>query len=140
MGKTISAKTREEVIFRARGFCEYCRSDSKFAESPYDVEHILPQSKGGKSELDNLALACHGCNLFKAAKTKVFDSMTNKNVRLFNPRTDVWRNHFGWTSDFSELIGLTAIGRATIEALDLNREGLINQRKRFHIHGKYLPE
>ena len=138
--KSVSAVIRRKVIFRADGFCEYCRSNSKFAESPYDVEHILPKSKGGKSELENLALACHGCNLFKAAKTEFFDSVSDKNVRLFNPRTDVWHNHFGWTSDFSEIIGLTAIGRATIEALDLNREGLINQRKMFYKYGKYPPE
>ncbi len=138
--KSISAEIRQEVIFRANGFCEYCRSNSRFADSPSDVEHILPQSKGGKSEPDNLALACHGCNLFKSNKTDLFDVTTDKIVRLFNPRIDIWKEHFSWTSDFSEIVGLTAIGRATIEALNLNREGLVNQRRMLHKYGKHPPE
>lgn len=138
--KSISAELRREVIFRANGFCEYCRSNSRFADSPSDVEHILPQSKGGKSELDNLALACHGCNLFKSNKTEFFDVVSSKAVRLFNPRIDVWNEHFIWTSDFVEMVGLTAIGRATIEVLNLNREGLINQRRMLNKYGKHPPE
>ncbi len=138
--KSVSDEIRKKVIFRAYGFCEYCRSNSEFAESPYDIEHIYPQSKGGKSKLENLALACHGCNLFKSTRTEFFDAVSDKTVRLFNLRTDVWQNHLGWTSDFSKIIGLTAIGRATIEALNLNREGLINQRKIFHKYGKHPPQ
>lgn len=137
--KSVSAEIRLEVIIRSNGFCEYCRSNSKFADSPFDVEHILPQSKGGKSELDNLALACHGCNLFKSNKTEFFDVATDKIVRLFNPRIDVWNEHFIWTSDYAEIVGLTAIGRATIEALNLNRNGLVNQRRMLHKYGKHPP-
>lgn len=135
----VSPKKRREVIKRARGFCEYCRSNSKFSESPFDVEHIRPESKGGKSELDNLALACHGCNLFKSDKIEFFDSATDETVRLFNPRKDYWNNHFAWTSDFTETVGLTAIGRVTIEALKLNRESLKNQRKALYKYGEHPP-
>lgn len=137
--KSISAKIRREVIERAKGFCEYCFSNSKFADSPFDLDHILPESNGGKSELNNLALACHGCNLFKSKKTEFFDAVSDKTVRLFSPRIDVWQEHFVWSSDFSGIVGLTAIGRATIEALNLNREGLINQRRMLHKYGKHPP-
>jgi hypothetical protein len=41
---TVTAKNRRAVIGRAKGFCEYCRSNSKFAESPFDIDHILPES------------------------------------------------------------------------------------------------
>lgn len=135
----VSPKKRREVIKRAGGFCEYCRSNSKFSESPFDIDHILPESKGGKSEISNFALACHGCNLFKSDKTDFFDAATDKFIRLFNPRTDLWNNHFVWTSDFTEMVGLTAIGRVTIEALKLNRESLINQRKALYIYGEHPP-
>ena len=135
--KSVSAEIRREVIIRADGFCEYCRSNSRFADSPFDVEHILPESKGGKSELVNLALACHGCNLFKSNKTEFFDAVSDKTVRLFNPRIDVWEEHFSWPSDFAEIVGLTAIGRATINTLNLNREGLVNQRRMLYRFGKH---
>lgn len=137
---TISMKNRRTVMERAKGFCEYCRSNSKFADSPFDIDHIIPESEGGKSEPANLALACHGCNLFKSNKLNFFDSVSDKEVNLFNPRIDAWSKHFAWKSGFTEIVGLTAIGRATVEALKLNREGLVNQRKMLYKVGKHPPE
>lgn len=137
--KFVSAKNRRQTIARARGFCEYCRSNSKFADSPFDVDHILPDSEGGNTAPENLALSCHGCNLFKSNRTEFFDAATDKTVRLFNPRADVWSEHFVWTGDFTEIVGLTAVGRATIKALNLNREGLINQRRMLRDYGRHPP-
>jgi len=57
------------VVKRARGCCEYCRSQACFAIQSFSVEHIIPKSQGGKSTLDNLALACQGCNNHKYNKT-----------------------------------------------------------------------
>ncbi|MCY7375859.1 MAG: HNH endonuclease [Pyrinomonadaceae bacterium] len=138
--KSVSSEIRRDVIERAKGFCEYCRSNSRFADSPFDVEHILPESKGGATMLENLALACHGCNLSKSNKIEFLDAMTDKMVSLFNPRIDVWSEHFVWTSDYSEVVGITAVGRATVEALNLNRDGLVNQRKVLHKYGKHPPD
>ncbi len=138
--KSVSARNRRETAKRAKGFCEYCRSNSRFSDSPFDIDHILPESEGGKSELNNLALACHGCNLFKSNKTVFFDAATDKIVRLFNPRLDVWHEHFAWTSAFTEIVGLTAIGRTTVEALNLNRKGLLNQRRLLYKYGKHPAE
>lgn len=39
-------------------------------------------------------------------------------VPLFNPRTQVWAEHFFWEG--LELNGITSIGRATVRVLDLN--------------------
>jgi len=58
----ITAQQRRAVVERARGCCEYCRSQARFAMQPFSVEHIVPRSRGGKTTLDNLALACQGCN------------------------------------------------------------------------------
>lgn len=138
--KSVAAEIRRAVIERASGFCEYCRSNSRFADSPFDVEHIMPESKGGLSDSENLALACHGCNLFKSNKTEFFDAVLGQTVRLFNPRIDVWNRHFVWTSDFAEIVGLTAVGRATIEVLNLNRNGLVNQRRLLYKYGKHPPD
>jgi hypothetical protein len=137
--KFISSEIRRKVFERAKGFCEYCRSNSRFSGSPFETDHIFPESEGGNSEPENLALACHGCNLFKSNKIEFFDSANGKIVRLFNPRTDFWAEHFAWSSDFTEMVGLTATGRATIEALKLNREGLINKRRMSYKYGEYPP-
>ena len=64
-GKRIRGRQREAVVERARGCCEYCRSQERFATGPFSVEHIQPRDLGGTDALDNLALACQGCNNFK---------------------------------------------------------------------------
>ena len=87
----VSAKLRREVVKRADGFCEYCRSNSTFSDSPFDIEHIVPLSAGGKTVSENLALSCHGCNLHKSSKTEGFDIISEEIVGLFHPRTDDWK-------------------------------------------------
>lgn len=135
----VSAKLRREVIKRAKGFCEYCLSNSIFSDSPFDVEHILPSATGGATLFENLALSCHGCNLHKSSKIEGFDVISEETVRLFHPRIDSWNENFVWAEDFSVIVGLTPIGRVTVESLKLNRKGLINQRKMLYLFGKHPP-
>lgn len=49
----------------------------------------------------------------------VKDPETRDDVPIYNPRRDVWSEHFHW--DGIRLVGTTATGRATVSALDLNR-------------------
>jgi 5-methylcytosine-specific restriction endonuclease McrA len=58
----VNVALKNKVIERAQGTCEYCRSQARFATQAFSIEHIKPQSKGGETSLDNLALACQGCN------------------------------------------------------------------------------
>lgn len=124
----ISAKVRKLIVARVNGRCEYCRANAKYADSPFDIDHIIPRSLGGLTQPDNLALACHGCNLYKANRVAVFDPYTGSEVTFFNPRNQAWGEHFAWSSDGSLIVGLTWIGRVTIDALRLNRVGVVNQR------------
>ena len=140
MKKKIPARLRDEITKRARGFCEYCRSNSEFSDSPFDIEHIFPFSEGGENISENLALSCHGCNLHKSNKTVGFDVFSEEIVRLFNPRKDNWNHHFAWAKSFTFIVGLTPIGRATVEVLKLNRKGLVNQRKILYLCGEHPPE
>jgi len=41
-------------------------------------------------------------------------------VSLFNPRNQEWKEHFTWNQEGTEIMGITACGRATIVALRLN--------------------
>jgi hypothetical protein len=86
----------------------------------FHLEHIIPRSLGGSSELGNLALACPSCNLHKADRTSASNSSNGEVIPFFNPRLDDWDDHFGW--DDYTLIAKTEIGRVTIQALDLNHE------------------
>lgn len=125
----VTAEQKRLVIERAQGVCEYCRSQAKFATTPFSIEHIVPRSAGGPTSLDNLALSCQGCNGFKYTKQSAIDPLSMQQVALFHPRQQTWYAHFTWSSDFCEIIGLTPTGRATLLALKLNRTELVNLRR-----------
>lgn len=127
------------VYNRAAGLCEYCKSPANISSQPFVVEHILPKSKGGTEDEANYALSCQGCNNFKYNKTEGFDAITGEPVPLFHPREQVWTDHFHWSDDVLEVIGLTAIGRVTIEELRLNRDELKNLRELLASVGKHPP-
>jgi HNH endonuclease. len=103
------------------------------------MEHIIPLNDGGHSTKDNLALACQGCNNLKYNKTSAIDPVTLREVPLFNPRKEIWREHFIWNHDCTEIIGITPVGRATIEELRLNRENVANLRRVLKAAGKHPP-
>lgn len=124
---------RRAVIKRAKSRCEYCHSPARFSLGPFAVDHVVPKARGGKAKLNNLAFACSGCNSHKHAKVSGLDPLTGKWRRLFNPRRQRWTDHFAWNEDGTLLIGLTNNGRATIEALCLNREELVNLREAFRL-------
>ena len=85
-------------------------------------------AKGGKTEQENLWLACRRCNEFKGNQTHALDSLTDKLVPIFNPRKQSWQTHFAWSEEGTHIIGLTAIGRATVEALRLNNDEIVAAR------------
>jgi hypothetical protein len=125
----VPAGLRRQVTDRAQGCCEYCRSQEGFSPQPFSVEHIRPRSAGGETTSDNLALSCQGCNNVKYTKTVGTDPVTGAEVSLFHPRREAWSEHFGWSADGTLVLGLTPIGRAAVEALQLNREALANLRR-----------
>lgn len=108
----VTGRLRDEVGARARGLCEYCRGQESFALQPFSVEHIVPRSRGGGTELENLALACSGCNAHKYNKVEADDPTTGQPAPLFHPRRARWRDHFAWNADFTLAVGLTPTGRA----------------------------
>jgi hypothetical protein len=124
-----SAEQKRVVEQRARECCEYCRSQLRFAMQSFAVEHLDPDEAEGGETLDNLALSCQGCNNHKYNKTSGQDSRSGQVVSLYNPRRDRWDMHFAWSADYTLIVGLTPIGRATVETLHLNRPGLVNLRR-----------
>jgi hypothetical protein len=124
----ITARQKELINERARRCCEYCWSQLKFSPDPFSIEHIIPLSKGGTYDLDNLALSFQGCNNRKYNLTEAIDPIDGKLVPLYHPRQQLRSDHFVWSDDFTELIGISPTGRATVVRLQLNREGVVNLR------------
>lgn len=133
----ISSEWRRLIIARANHLCEYCKIPAAYAVQSFVIEHIIPLSKNGETILENLAYACGGCNGYKYNKINAVDPADGEVVPLFNPRQEEWQKHFVWNENYTLVIGTTSTGRATVEALQLNRNGLINLRKLLFLTGKY---
>ena len=112
----------DSVRQRAQFRCEYCHYPKLLSSAPLSIDHIQPQSLGGSDDLDNLALACRRCNERRYNFTTGIDPETKAEVPLFNPRQQVWSEHFMWSADGLKIIGKTPSGRATCTRLDLNDE------------------
>jgi HNH endonuclease len=54
---------RDAVARRARYRCEYCGYPDAASSKPLEIDHILPEARGGRTSRDNLALCCRSCNL-----------------------------------------------------------------------------
>ncbi len=140
MAKTVFSETvRAKVRFRAQNCCEYCRGQDKFSPVYFSIDHVLPLAKGGTDHDQNLAYCCMPCDRLKWNKLAGFDPVSNQDVPLFHPRTHIWGEHFEWSDDFLMMIGLSAIGRATIVSLQLNREKLISYRLEMFEIGHHPP-
>lgn len=128
------------ITDRANGQCEYCRCLISFHSDPFAVEHIVPESKGGTTEPENLAWSFLGCNSFKGAFLTGLDPVSEKEVALYHPRNQVWAEHFAWSLDTAEVVGITATGRATVLRLRLNRPGFVNLRAALNQFGVHPPQ
>lgn len=135
----ISGELRQQIAWRADGCCEYCRSQTRYATQPFSIEHVIPRSKGGPTTFENLALACQGCNNHKYDKVDARDPVSGERVSLYHPRRDRWEEHFSWSDDFTLIVGLTPTGRATVVALSLNRDGVVNLRRLLYTIGEHPP-
>jgi hypothetical protein len=100
---------------------------------------LFPLPKVGQMIQLNLALACFHCNRRKADRLTALDPGSEMQVPLFNPRQDEWSDHFVWSADGLQVVGLTAVGRATIAALALNRERVIRIRAADQVVGRHPP-
>ena len=132
----MDAATRVLVRRRARDQCEYCRMPQEATPFiPFHVEHIIAIQHLDEvhDDLSGLAYACDRCNAFKGPNLSSIDPETGEKVDVFNPRTDVWSDHF----DLSEgkIIGLTPIGRATARLLNMNHPRRVELRLQWLAEG-----
>lgn len=141
MSKTyIPIELRRQVTTDARHRCGYCMTTTKIIGRPMVIDHLSPEAKGGTTERDNLWLACRRCNEFKGTRTHAVDPLTDEKVALFNPRWQSWSIHFVWGERGVQIMGLTAVGRATVVALRLNNPEIIGARTLWVQAGWHPPK
>lgn len=94
----------------------------------FHIDHVVPRSAGGQTILSNLCLACSHCNFAKGPQTQALDPLTGRRTPLFHPREARWDEHFRWSPSWARLLGRTPVGRATVQALDMNARLLVRAR------------
>jgi hypothetical protein len=94
---------------------------------PFHVEHIVSRQHGGTDDPDGLALACDRCNAYKGPNLTSIDPDTRAVVALFNPRRDVWSDHFVVRRGL--IVGLTPTGCATVRLLNMNARRRVQLRE-----------
>jgi HNH endonuclease len=134
---SIPASLRQLVIQRAKNRCEYCGLSQLGQAATFHIDHVIPVVAGGLTTADNLALACVACSLYKGAKQDIGDPETTKTVTIFNPRQQLWTEHFRWNG--FEVVGVTAVGRATVNALKLNRPLILAIRAEEELLSRHPP-
>lgn len=120
--------------------CGYCLTSERIVGPLLEIDHIMPTSRGGTDEPNNLVLACPICNGHKSNRTAVIDPETGESVPLFNPRTDDWNTHFRWTENGTVIVGKTAIGRAMVQALVMNHPDMVSARAMWVMVGWHPPD
>jgi HNH endonuclease len=125
----LPTERREQVRKRAEYLCEYCHTNERWQYVGFTLDHVVPLGEGGNETLDNLALACFRCNRRKSNKQTATDPQSGVVIPLFNPRTQLWSGHFCWSPDGLLIVPLTAVGRATVALLELNRERILKIRR-----------
>lgn len=113
---------------RANGICEYCLIPELAVLISHEIDHVIAEKHGGKTAADNLALACTVCNKHKGSDLASIDPVTGEIVRLYQPRQDRWQDHFQLTAD-GNILPLDAIGRVTVQLLQLNRSERLTERQ-----------
>jgi len=135
----VNPQTSHRVRRRARGRCEYCHSQEQVVGEEFTIDHVIPRARGGSDAPRNLALCCFACNTFKGARIEARDPLTGKRVPFYSPRQQPWTDHFRWSDDGLRIIGKTAVGRAAVVALRLNRTQLLVARQTWVRWGVHPP-
>lgn len=138
-GSSLSAALQAAILADAGHRCGYCHSDERLTGMALSIEHLHPRAAGGLTVRENLWRSCRACNEQKGAQVQGIDPETGETVPLYNPRRQPWNAHFCWSRDGTHMLGRTAIGRATVVALRLNRPLVVAARRRWALVGWHPP-
>ncbi len=123
----IPVELRRAVILRAEKLCEYCLIHEDDTFFGCQVDHIIAEKHSGETSFDNLALACTNCNRAKGSDLGTL--VNGVLVRFFNPRSDIWAEHFTLGHDGITIVAKSEIGLATVRILALNTNDRLLERE-----------
>jgi hypothetical protein len=135
MSSYVAAELRRLVELRAGQSCEYCLIHESDTYLGCQVDHIVSEKHGGRTEAENLAFACTFCNQAKGTDIGSIVPGTGSYVRFFNPRTDQWADHFVLNGPM--IIARTPIGEATARILGFNDAERLIERETLLRVGRY---
>jgi hypothetical protein len=138
MSSYVPTQLRRLVVERAEGICEYCLIAEEDTFLGCQIEHVISEKHGGSTTADNLALACVFCNRSKGTDVATLVGEARQLVRLFNPRTDRWSEHFELRG--SRVEGKTEIGKGTSALLAFNHPDRILEREELIRSRRYPSE
>jgi hypothetical protein len=139
MSVYLANELREQLLDADDHRCAYCQTTQANSGYPMVVDHITPRSKGGLTLFMNLCFACYRCNLFKNDRTEGDDPLTGEMTTLFDPRRQRWTDHFAWSNDGVQVMGITPVGRVTVIALNMNNDAIVDARRNWVRVGWHPP-
>lgn len=78
--------TRKNIYDRDGNRCQYC--GKRFEAKELNLDHVIPQEKGGKTSWENIVCSCIKCNMKKGNK-----SLKQAGMKLIKkPRKPRWQN------------------------------------------------
>lgn len=134
----VPSALRKQVTIAAHHRCSYCQTQAILVGRNLQIDHIIPEAVGGLTDEENLCLACATCNQKKGGSMTAVDPLTGEEVMLFHPKQQQWHEHFHWDMGGLYVVGLTAVGRATVAKLDMNNPYVVRSR-RIWIQWGYHP-
>ncbi|MBI1764350.1 MAG: HNH endonuclease [Acidobacteria bacterium] len=141
MSRTKVAEPIKQRVRQAAGNrCGFCLGEQRRILGILEIEHIIPLARGGTDEESNLWLSCSLCNCYKWTQTTALDPETFAVAPIFNPREQAWAEHFCWDESGANILGLTPIGRATVNTLRLNNPIAVEVRKGWVEAGWHPPK
>ena len=63
--------TKRNILQRDKNCCQYCGSNSE----KLSIDHVIPKSRGGEDQWDNVITACLKCNAKKGNRTPIEANM-----------------------------------------------------------------
>jgi hypothetical protein len=137
MTSYVGASLRRSVATRARHLCEYCLIHEDDTYLGCQVDHVISEKHGGKTQSNNLGYVCTYCNRAKGTDIGSIVGSTGQFTRFFNPRIDRWSEHFSLHA--ARIEPLTPIGEVTARILGFNQAERILERRALERIGRYPP-
>jgi hypothetical protein len=129
----VTEAERRQIRMRAGDRCEYCHLPQEGHDEQFSVDHVIARKHGGSDGLENLAFCCLRCNLHKGTDLTGIDPTTGTVAPVFNPRRDVWEDHFEFVGAL--IRGRSATGMTTVQLLQMNAAERVRLREALLLEG-----